>query len=249
MRPRGELACGCLKLSGHLKPCFELAVIVGVMVGRKTSVLVSVAVIIWGIAVMLCALLGSVYVLAMTSDPPNLSEIILALATVGLTLATIALAVAGFLALQGLGESRRDRSAAAMTDMSQRWDNKHFRHVRRMIQEYAGVGADSGIRLRDKIVELRGGNALEYRELLTEPSFLEDLSISINYSGIDFKIVKDSLGYIVWDRWCLWQPTVQELRIRRNEPTVFENFQQLAESIKREIPRLPELDQWDGPKY
>jgi hypothetical protein len=219
------------------------------MLERKTAVLISVAVIIWGIAILLSALVGFALVLASTSEEPNWSEIILALATVGLTLATIALAVAAFLALQGLGESRRDRNAAAMTDMSQRWDNEHFRGVRRTIQDFAGTGSDSGNRLRDRIMELRSANAPKYHELLTEPSFLEDLSISVNYSGIDFKIVKDSLGYIVWDRWCLWHSTVQELRRQRNEPTVFEHFQQLAESIKREIPRLPDLDHWDGPKY
>lgn len=136
-----------------------------------------------------------------------------------------------------------------MTDMSLRWDNEHFRNVRWLIQEISGSDANCGIRLKDKIIELRDGNKKEYRELLTEPSFLEDLAISITSGGISFEIVRDSLGYIVWDRWCLWQPTVAELRIVRRERTVFEHFERLAERMKRELPGLPDFDKWTGPRY
>jgi hypothetical protein len=226
---------------------------------ETTRVLVSVAIVIWGIGILLIVVLWSAWLLTSDFDlladagpggeGPNWAEITLALWTVVLAIATCALAVGAFLALGGLKESRRDRNVTAMTDMSRRWDDDHFRDVRRKIQDYAGQEVSSRKALKDKVVQLRESNDPEYRELLTEPSFLEDLSILVKYEGIDFEIVKDSLGYIVWDRWCLWQPTIDELRGLRNEPSVFEYFQYLAERIKSDIPRLPDLASWDGPKY
>ncbi|KMO67112.1 hypothetical protein [Mycolicibacterium chlorophenolicum] len=214
----------------------------------KDSDLLSAAVFIWGVAILLSVLLGSAVMLSMTSPDSDLVDVVVALATVGSALANIALTVAALLALRSIGESRRDRNAAAMTDLSQRWDNEHFRGVRDKIQEFSGLGADAGIRLKDRMIELRSNGGADYRRLLTEPGFLEDLAISINYGGIYFDIVKDSLGYIVWDRWCLWQQTVVDLRTQKNEPTIFEHFEGLAYRMKAEMPNLPDLDKWDGPK-
>lgn len=217
---------------------------------QTTAVLTSVAIIVWGSAFLLSVVVGSALLL-LTSDSgeaPNWAEIATALGTGVLAVATLALAVAAFFALGGLRESRRVRNVTAMTDMSRRWDAKQFRDVRNKIQEYAGHGPSSRDKLRDKVIQLRDANASEYRELLTEPSFLEDLAISVKYEGIDFEIVMASLGYIVWDRWCLWQPTIETLQKLRNEKSVFENFKNLAYRVKA-VARIPDVDAWEGPKY
>jgi hypothetical protein len=214
----------------------------------KRNELLSAAIIIWSIAILLIVGVGAVVVLALSSPESELVDVIVALATVGSAIANIALTAAALLALRSIGESRRDRNAAAMTDLSQRWDSEHFRGVRDEIQERCGLGADAGIQLKDSLIELRRDGDPLYRKLLTEPGFLEDLAISIKYGGIYFDIVRDSLGYIVWDRWCLWQQTVADLRTQKNEPTVFEHFEHMAYQIKRELPNLPDLHKWDGPK-
>lgn len=214
----------------------------------RSSELVSVAVIIWGIGLLLTVAIGSALVLAMTSPESSFVDVTVALATVGSALANIALTVAAVLALRSIGESRRDRNAAAMTDLSQRWDSEHFRGVRDDIQVISGLGPDARTRLKDRMIELRSQNGPEYRKLLTEPGFLEDLAISIKHGGIYFDLVRDSLGYIVWDRWCLWSETVVDLRKHKKEPTVFEHFERLAYRMKTEMPNLPDLDKWDGPK-
>ncbi|OMC32016.1 hypothetical protein A5739_11390 [Mycobacterium colombiense] len=229
------------------------------------AVLASVAIIIWAIAILLSVAVGTFVLLASDEDVPsytgpaverpadaggpNWAEQMTAIGTVALAIATVALAYFAYRALGGLRESRQDRNLAAMMDMSRRWDDEHFREVRRKIQAYADHGPSSRITLRDKILELRVDNDPEYRELLTEPSFLEDLSILVDNEGIDFDIVMASLGYIVWDRWCLWQPTIEELRAVRNEESVFENFQKLAYRVKGVAPQLPDVDAWDGPRY
>ena len=214
----------------------------------RTSTLVIVAFIIWGIGLLPAILVLSALGLASSSPTSNAVEITVAIATVGSTLANLALTVAAVLALQSLGESRRDRHLTAMTDMSQRWDNEHFRSVRQIIHNDSGTQRDSRDKLQTRIIHYRDTNDENYRKLLTEPSFLEDLAISINHGGIHFDIVKDSLGYIIWDRWCLWQPTVDELRDLRGEKTVFVHFQELAEKMQAEL-GLSSLADWNGPKH
>lgn len=217
---------------------------------QTTAVLTSVAIIVWGSAFLLSVVVGSA-LLVLTSDngeAPNWAEIATALGTGVLAVATVALAVAAFLALGGLRESRRVRNVTAMTDMSRRWDDEPLRNVRHWIQEYAGHGPSSGNMLRDKVIQFRETNHERYRELLTEPSFLEDLAILVDNDGIDFEIVMASLGYIIWDRWCLWQPTIEALQTVRNESSVYENFRNLAYRVKR-VSRLPDIGKWEGPKY
>ena len=198
------------------------------------------------VSLLLVLSIANYLLVACTDDSwPNVT---LAIWTVGLTLATIALAAGAFLALRSLDESRRPRHLAAMTDMSQRWDSDHFRDVRKTIHDDSGAQSDSRDKLLNIMIHYRNTNHENYRKLLTEPSFLEDLAISIKHGGIHFDIVKDSLGYIIWDRWCLWQPTVEDLRDRRKERTVFVHFQELAEKMQAEL-SLSSLADWDGPKF
>jgi hypothetical protein len=207
----------------------------------------------WIVGLSLAWVVGSVWlvdVLAATEKEPNWTNITLAVATVGLTLATAGLAVAAFLALGAISESRHDRNVLVMNDLSSRWDGPDFRDVRLKIREIAGLGPDSRDRLKDRIVQSRDANYAEYTLLLTEPGFLEDLAISIRHGGVDEKIVKDSLGYIIWDRWCLWQAAIEELRDLREEDSVFERFEELAKKmLGDETPYHEALQAWDGPKY
>lgn len=189
-------------------------------------------------------------VLANADDETNWTNITLAVATVGLTVATAGLAVAAFKALGAISESRHDRNVLVINDLSARWDSEHFRNVRCKIREIAGKGPGSRDRLKDRIVQYRDANYEEYSLLLTEPGFLEDLAISIRRGAVDEKIVKDSLGYIIWDRWCLWKPTIEALQELRQESSVFEHFEWLAKKmLGDETPYHEALQAWDGPKY
>jgi hypothetical protein len=140
---------------------------------ETTRALIAVAVIVWGVGILLSVLAGSAWLLTSDFDfpagaapvehlsageGPNWAEITLAIATVVLTIATGALALAAFRALGGLKESRRDRHVAAMADMSRSWDDEHFRSVRHKIQNYAGSGASSRNSLKDRLVQLRESN-------------------------------------------------------------------------------------------
>jgi len=95
-------------------------------------------------------------------------------------------------------------------------------------------------RLKECILQLRKENDPEYRELLTEPSFLEDLAILIDCNAIGFEVVDKSLGSVIAYCWSLWEPTVVELRKLRRESLTFKEFENLAIEIgKANRPTVP----------
>lgn len=166
----------------------------------RTGALIAVADIVWGIGLLVGVVAVSLllfdsgagvpsdlpsfqYNSPRGGEGPNWADVVLAVGTAVLAAATCELAGAALWGLRSLSESRRVRNA---TD---------FRTVRGKIHHYAGLGASRN-RLKDKLFQVRETKNPEYRELLTEPSFVEDLQILVKNHGIDFKIVKDSLGYI-----------------------------------------------------
>ena len=159
-----------------------------------TGALIAVAAIVWGIGLLVGVVAVSLllfdsgagvpldlpsfqYNSPRGGEGPNWADVVLAVGTAVLAAATCVLAGAALWGLRSLSESRRVRNATAMTDMSSRWDDEDSRTVRGKIHDYAGLGASSRNRLKDKVLQLRETTNPEYRELLTEPSFLEDLQI------------------------------------------------------------------------
>lgn len=211
--------------------------------------------------------------LVIPTDPkgPNWSEIVTAVLTA-------LLVVAAFLALGSVNEARHARSQARtaqnalqMTELSRRWDEETNLQVRMKVHEYANNGLPRRFvrrprrfgagpwlttppgphRLMECIVRLRLDNDPEYRELLTEPNFLEDLAILIDAGGIDFEIVNQSLGPTIPYRWSLWRPTADWLRELKKDQRTFREFELLAKKIAAINPDAVDLDPrgevvWDG---
>jgi len=189
-------------------------------------------------------------------DPtgPNWADILTAFST-------FVLAVAALLALAAIGESRRARNALQMTELSRRWDEEVNLQVRRKVHDYAenglprrllrfpirlGVGgwtttAPGPDRLKECIMKLRKDNDPEYRELLREPNFLENLAILVERHGIDFGIVNLSLGDIIAYEWSLWKPTVYACR-HDDEPLLYCEFEKLAKRIAKKNPDSVKVD-------
>jgi len=222
----------------------------GVFSFKDAAVLRNMVIIVWGIAILLAALVGSAVVLAMLASEPNWSEITLALATVVLALATVGLAVAALFALGSIQEARNARNAVQMTELSRRWDEERNQDIRRMVREYAEKGlpgfthtAPRGPdRLREAVIKLKNDNSVAYRRLMTDPNFLEDIAIMIDYGGIDFEIVKESLGYHFAYRWSLWKPAILALRDMDKVPDTYVNLERLARRMAVQTPDSVSLD-------
>jgi hypothetical protein len=210
---------------------------------KDPTVLRGVAVIIWGIAVLLSVMVGSAVVLAMLSTEPNWSEITLALATVVMALATAGLALAAFLALGSLGEARAARNAVAAMELGRDWDSDESLDLRLRVTELAKKGLD-GTKytspgpegLKSSFETLRNPDgppeyAKEYGRLLKQPNSFDSLAQLVKHRGIDFDVVYDSIGYNVSYWWSLWKPTVDELRRIANQPLIYKDFEELAKRI------------------
>ncbi|GJO17890.1 hypothetical protein NJB1507_08470 [Mycobacterium marinum] len=205
------------------------------------------------------------------SKGPNWAEITTA------TL-TALLVIAAFRALGSINEARRARIALQMTELSRRWDEDNNLKVRRKVQQYAENGLPRRLirrptrvfglrgwtirrqvaqapagpdRLKECIMQLREENDPQYRELLTEPNFLEDLAIMIDRGGIDFGIVDRSLGPTIAYRWSLWKPTADWFRQLKHDPGIFKEFEKLAKRIAGRNPEAVRVDVageivWEG---
>jgi hypothetical protein len=223
--------------------------VIGVFSLKDRAVLRNVAVIIWGIAVLLTALIGCAVVLAMLAAEPNWSEITLALATVVLALATVGLTVAAFFALGSVGELRAARNAVAAMELSRQWDSDESLTSRLRVTElakkepgkygteYATPGPEG---FRSSFEKLAAYNDPEYGKLLRQTNFLDDIALLIKYRGIDFDVVYDSLGFNIAYFWTLWKPTIDWLR--HDQPLMYEEFEKLAKRIAAIHPHL-KLDQ------
>jgi hypothetical protein len=217
---------------------------------ENPTVVRDVAIIIWGIGILVAALVGFAAVLAMVSTEPNWAEITLAISTIVMTLATAGLAVAAVFALGSINETRHARNAETTMDISRRWAHADFREVRRKVEHYATVGPenlaypDGGgpVGLKESMQKLRTTNDPAYRELRTEPDYFEDLAILIDHQAITFPIVNECFGYSIPYRWSLWKPTVDALRERANEPAIYIEFEKLAKRLAAINPNSVEVD-------
>lgn len=211
-----------------------------------TGIMAAFAVFFAGVAAQQRIDVGRVIHIPTDSTGPNWAEIVM-------VSMTALLVVAGLWALSAVEEARRARNAQQMTELLRRWDDETNREVRLEIMHLAlnglplldhasGPGPD---RLKEAIVQLRADNSPAYRRLMTEPGFLEDLAIMVDYGGIDFEIVNLSLGYQIAYRWCLWRPTAVALREVKQAPELYVNFEKLAGEIAKVNPMSVPLDE-DG---
>lgn len=164
----------------------------------------------------------------MEASGPNWAEIMTAWGTVALAVFTLALAVAAGFALVQIREVRRARNAQVALEMSARWTDAAFRRVRQKVDEAAkGEGA-----LKQAMLDHYNSGADEYRSFLMEPDYFEDLGVLVNHGGIDFDVVRDSLGITVARRWDKWRPFINHLRDEIANPTAFSRFEDLAKRIR-----------------
>jgi hypothetical protein len=213
--------------------------------GWKFIAIVAVA---FAIAFGLIAGVERVELVHLDPSGPNWAEVMTGIATALLASFTALLALGGSFALLAVVEARRARNAVQMTDMSKRWDEETSQEVRRKVHEYAKTGLDGcqhveagPHRLKESVQKLRVDNHDDYRKLWPDPNFLEGIAILVDRGGMDFEIVKSTLGYVVPYRWTLWQPTITADR-EQSSTSIYVAFESLAKRIAREDPTTWKFD-------
>lgn len=166
---------------------------------------------------------------------PNWAEQTTAWGTVALAIVTGALALAAFCALrqieiatEQIKEARRDRNTQVAIEFATRWNDAAYRKVRTEVdraEKRPGGIKQAMIQHHQELTE-------DYRLLLMEPDFFEDLGVVVNHGAIDFELVVDSLGRTICLRWKVWKSFVEHLRVERDMPSAFSAFADLAQKVE-----------------
>ncbi|MGV0796055.1 hypothetical protein ABQF26_03750 [Mycolicibacterium elephantis] len=162
---------------------------------------------------------------------PNWAEAMTAWGTVALAFFTMLLAMGAAVALWQLRESRRARNAHVALEMSDRWQSGRFRRVRQKVDDLAASAPEGN--WAQTMWDLKTNNPAEYRSLLMEPDWFENLAVLEKYGGIDFKVVRDSYGITVSRRWTKWHDVIHYLRDNLSNRTAYREFQKLEKKIQK----------------
>lgn len=207
---------------------------------KTTAIVTSLLAMVFGIATVIQRIELQTHRIRLdTEAAPNWAEVVTALTTALLAIATIGLAIAAFLALftiretrRATNEARRARHAETMTEAARRWNDPLFRGLRAKVQKLIADGGEEG--LKDEMMKLRETHDPQYYELLTVPDYFEDLAILMKYRAVTFEMLDDSLGITAANYWTLWWPFVRDLRVVLNDDRAYENFKDLGERIRKE---------------
>jgi hypothetical protein len=172
-----------------------------------------------------------------------------AAATLALTCATAAVALAGFRALrqlrfavEELEEVKKDRHVQVFADFGARWDGpamsealEHEAKYTRESLERLVVAAKSdppSYAIVRRARQRRAEAALVV--LLRVPNYFEDLSIVVQAGGLDLRLVGKNFKALAVDEWAFWSDALAIYR--SDDPYVYAQFEWLA----RELEQVPD---------
>lgn len=154
---------------------------------------------------------------------PDITDWITAVSS-GLTALVVLIAL--IIAIWQVIEARRARHGEAFFDVSRRWDEDAL-----MESRAAGAQASTPAALRAQVVTAWVGSLDQYEVLVRVPNFFEDLAIMVERGILSFDDVQASLGSVVVAKWKEWETSVHFVRAVSARPTVYENFQRLAQRM------------------
>jgi hypothetical protein len=134
-----------------------------------------------------------------------------------------------------LVEAEKSREAAVQSMQSQvamevarRWAGEDLVACRRLVRQYP-TRED----LAKAFDAFRAQNSRQAYILQRELDFFEDLAIAEQLHTISWAFIELSLGAVVWDRWQMWEPSIN--RLWGDDPTVYVHFRTLAERMREKL--------------
>ena len=152
------------------------------------------------------------------------------IAVAAAAIATFAVLVAAVIvALCQIQIMRRASQAQLIAAMSRRWDEAQLMESRKKAGEYKNSEA-----LRDIVKKtLEQGDRDTHNTFVQVPNFFETLGVLVEEKAISLNSVDKLLGSIVISGWNYWSHTVTYLQDYHKQRTVYENFQNLAERLRK----------------
>jgi Domain of unknown function (DUF4760) len=158
------------------------------------------------------------------------------LAAIG-TLATAAAAVAGaiaaYLALGQLDETRRDRHVQVIADLGRRWDDAQLAAARKKQLEYASVPLSAKV---ERWLRYPDTDSEAMLLLLRVPNFFEDLAVMVESGSLDLHLVSKAFKSPTLAQWQYWEPSIRVIR-DHEDPDSYAQFENLVRQLKKLDPR------------
>jgi hypothetical protein len=82
----------------------------------------------------------------------------------------------------------------------------------------------------DELKRLRETKDPGYNPFLAEPNYYEDLAVLCRRKALDKRMVRDSFGTLISDRYAFWRLAIAELR--RADKLNYVHFEHLADEMK-----------------
>jgi hypothetical protein len=153
------------------------------------------------------------------TQDPNWTDVLTALASL--------VAASGvFFVLYQVREARRSRDAATTADFSRRWDESPVIDSRNTVLKLGTARA-----VRDELKRLRKAKDPGYSPFLAEPNYYEDLAVLCRRKALDKRMVRDSFGTLISDRYAFWRLAIAELR-EADDKLDYVHFEDLANEMK-----------------
>lgn len=145
----------------------------------------------------------------------------------------LVVAASAFAALVQLRHLRSSNQIAALTEAREAMEAPHFREALRFVmQDLPDRMADP--HLRRRIVSdpsVLGIPELEAPRMVA--NFFESLGILVKYGMLDCDLVCDLWGGLALRHWKALWPFIANVRIARDGPAIWENFEYLAMLMQR----------------
>ena len=146
---------------------------------------------------------------------------------VGTAIIATAAVVALVLTPSQIAEARRSRRAQILTTLAAEWASPLMQEARLRLSQ---LGTSE--KLFETLKAAREQRTEEVLTVLRLPMFFETLAVLVDAGSADYDDVRRIYGSDVRRQWQLWESSIVFLRIDQGQPSMYREFQDLAERLR-----------------
>jgi hypothetical protein len=145
---------------------------------------------------------------------------------------------------RGLGDAKKTRHGALITDIARRWDDPATVDAFKVISRYA---EDDLLNLVEAVWGRGTAHATsvqvnDFFTLSTLPNLFDMIGALHRDGAIDIAIIDALWGATIRDQWELWRPPIFRMRDISNANTHYTEFQTLYDALEARRQQLGERD-------
>jgi hypothetical protein len=144
---------------------------------------------------------------------PNWAEQVTAIATAVGALGLLGAIGAAVFAGQQVREARKSRQAGLAADFFRRWNDDALVETRRLVAQF-----QTNEQLCAAFQRFIADNSMEAYVLYRELDYFEQLAALEHIGAFDFEFIELLLGRTLVDRWQMWKPSIDAMRVAAASP-------------------------------